>query len=144
MSKTIQTKTPFRKKARRKKLLFFDILNSRSKTFPGGKLLTSKRKKTSENRFIKHRRSVLAKFYTSKMFGYSWGKLTGEKPHISLLKCMYSNRWLIAQIPTWRWTTIFFGSWSQLIQLIMRYVAWFYKPDHPPICGITAHATMPG
>jgi hypothetical protein len=97
-----------KKGRKKKKLLFFDILNSRSKTFPGGKLLTSKRKETSENRFIKHRRSVLAKFYTSKMFGYSWGKLTGEKPHISLLKCMYSNRWLIAQIPTWRWTTIFF------------------------------------
>ncbi len=33
------------------------------------------------------------------------------------------------------------------LQFIQYHVAGFYKPFlkvHPPICGITAHATMPG
>jgi hypothetical protein len=39
-------------------------------------------------------------------------------------------------------------SWLTSLQFIQYHVAGFYKPTipqvHPPICRITAHATMPG
>ena len=46
------------------------------------------------------------------------------------------------------WTLDFGISRLTSLQFIQYHVAGFYNPTfhkvHPPICGITAHATMPG